>query len=209
MIEHFEKDKTVFFVSSRMYFFDGVTYQGDRAKAKVRFGIICAETRFKGYKALIEKAGYAFSTGNGAFDRKKFLELEGFDSIYLPGRYEDVDLCFRAWKAGYKGIYEPKSIIYHKGYGSFKAVFRDKQIYMVVFRNSLLFTWKNVLDFRILLSFYFWLPLRMAFFIITGRLFFLRGLWRALLRLPVVAQRRKAALKKFKLSDRDILRLVG
>jgi len=209
LVEHFIKDPQVFFVSSRMYFFDGVTYQGDKAKATNRFGIISADTRFKGYRALIEQSDYTFSAGNGAFDRKKFLELGGFDELYLPGRYEDVDFCFRGWKAGYKGIYEPRSIIYHKVYAIFKSVFSDKEIQKTVFRNSLLFTWKNITDFKILFCFYFWLIPRLIFFVLTLRFHFIKGFWQALARIPLAKESKKNAEKHFRLSDREVLRLVG
>jgi GT2 family glycosyltransferase len=143
LIDNF-KDKDVFFVSSRMYFFDGKTYQGDKSKAVIRYGVICADTRFNGYENSIMEKDFAFSTGNGAFDRKKFLELGGFDDLYLPGRYEDVDFCFRGWKRGFKGIYEPRSIIYHKGYASFKDFFNNRQIAAMVFRNSLFLCLKTL-----------------------------------------------------------------
>lgn len=210
LMEHFEKDDKVLFVSSKMYFFDGVTYQGDRSIAKLHFGIISADTRFKGYEKLIEKTGYSFSTGNGAFDRKKFLELGGFDEIYLPGRYEDVDLCFRAWKFGYKGIYEPKSIIYHKGYESFKAVFTNGEIQGMVFRNSIFFMLKNITDRWLLTKFYFWLIPRLTFFLLTGKFYLFKSFWQALIRLPEVKRSKNSFLTTtFKLSDRQVLDLVS
>ena len=208
LIEHFKKDPEVFFVSSKMYFFDKATYQGDRARPRERFGLVSADTKFRGHEELIEKQGYTFSTGNGAFNRKKFLELDGYDEIYLPGRYEDVDLCYRGWKSGLKGIYEPKSIIYHKGYASFKEEFTDAYIHMIVYRNSLLFTWKNITDISIMAKFYFWMLPRLFFFILTGRFYFLRGFWQALLKLPLVLKNKRKISRNFKLSDRQVLEKV-
>lgn len=209
LVEHFIKDPDLFFVSSRMYYFDGVTYQGDRAKARDHFGIISADTRFKGYENFVDKTGPTFSTGNGAFDRKKLLGLDGFDEIYLPGRYEDVDLCFRAWKSGYKGIYEPKSVIYHKGYESFKKAFSDKDIYSMVFRNSILFMMKNITDFKVMLKFYLWLPPRLLYFLLVGKLYLVIAFWHAMHMLPRIRERRKEAFRTFKISDRDIFDTVG
>jgi GT2 family glycosyltransferase len=209
LIEHFEKDQTVFFVASRMYFFDKKTYQGDRSKARFRYGAIFSDTRFRGYEGLIDKSGYAFSTGNGAFDRRKFLELGGFDDIYLPGRYEDVDLCYRAWRYGYKGVYEPRSVVYHKGYGSFKQEYTDDQIQQTVFRNSIIFMTKNITDLVILLGFYAWLPPRLVIFLLTGRIFFIRGFFQAMRLLPQAIRKKKASLNSFKHSDREVLKIVG
>ncbi|MDD4182239.1 MAG: glycosyltransferase [Candidatus Omnitrophica bacterium] len=208
LVENF-KDPDVFFVSSRMYFFDGVTYQGDKSKASVRLGIISADTRFKGYETLIMDKSFTFSTGNGAFDRKKFLELGGFDELYLPGRYEDVDFCFRGWKSGFKGIYEPASVIYHKGYASFKVAFSDKEIQKTVFRNSLLFMWKNITDKKILFEMHFWLLPRLVLFMLTFRFYFLKGFLEALSKLPEILRIKKNITKNFKRTDRQVLNIVG
>mgnify|MGYP003395684849 CR=1 FL=1 len=192
-----------------MYYFDRVTYQGDRAKARNHFGIISACTRYKKYEAFIEKTGPTFSAGNGAFDRKKFLSLSGFDEIYLPGRYEDVDLCFRAWKSGYKGVYEPKSIIYHKGYESFKKAFSDDDIQETVFRNSILFMLKNITDGWLKAKFYFWMLPRLSFFVLTGKFYLVNGFWQAMLLLPQVKKRKREAVRTFKMTDRNIINIVG
>lgn len=39
-------------------------------------------------------------------ERKKLLELNGFDEVFDPYYYEDDDLGFRAWRLGYKLYYE-------------------------------------------------------------------------------------------------------
>ncbi|RAP52861.1 MAG: hypothetical protein BZ138_02235 [Methanosphaera sp. rholeuAM270] len=46
-----------------------------------------------------------------------YLEVGGFDTEYLYG-YEDVDLCLKLYKAGYKNIYNPKSVLYHYEFGT-------------------------------------------------------------------------------------------
>ena len=209
VIKHFEEEDDVFFVSSKMYYFDGVTYQGDLSRAVERFGTISADSRFEGYKTILDKKGYTFSTGNGAFDRKKFLLLKGFDEIYLPGRYEDVDLCYRAWKSGYKAFYEPASIIYHKGYASFKEVYSDRDIQKTVFRNSILFMVKNFTDTRILVKFYLFLVPRLAGFLLTGRIYFIKGFLQAVRGSKQAFKNKRAAAATFKLSDREVLAKVG
>jgi len=49
--------------------------------------------------------------------RDTFLELGGFDPDYFAYN-DDVDLCWRAWLKGYRVVYVPTSIIYHKCGGS-------------------------------------------------------------------------------------------
>ena len=46
--------------------------------------------------------------------RDLFLQLAGFDEIYRNG-VEDVDLCLRIRAAGFKVVYEPKSVVYSHG----------------------------------------------------------------------------------------------
>ncbi len=207
LISHFEKSDDLLFASSRMYSFDKKTYQGDRSRPKIHFGVISADTRYKGYERLIKEEGYAFSTGNGIFDRKKFLKLNGFDSIYIPGRYEDVDLCYRGWKSGFRSVYEPKSILYHKGYGTFCKEYRDKQIQGLVFKNSLIFMCKNITDKFMLAKMFIWLVPKLIFFILTFRFFFICYFFQFLLKLPLVMKRRKAAQADFKITDIELLKI--
>ena len=42
-----------------------------------------------------------------AVDRNKFVELGGFNRLFAPAYCEDVDLCFRAWRQGWRCIYDP------------------------------------------------------------------------------------------------------
>ena len=48
--------------------------------------------------------------------RSVWDELDGFDAIYSPAYYEDVDFCFRARRAGYEVWFEPRArVIHHEG----------------------------------------------------------------------------------------------
>lgn len=209
LVSVFSNQKDVFFVASRGYSFDGVDYEGDRAIAKIRWGILNPETRFKGYERFIKKSGYTISAGIAAFDRKKFIELGGYDDLYLPGRYEDVDLCFRGWKRGWKGIYQPESVQFHMGCVSFKKNFKQKEIDNIVFRNSILFTIKNITSIRLWIQFSLFLFLRLGYFLICGKWGFFVSFYEALRKLPLVLERRKKIKKMFFVKDLDILKKVN
>jgi GT2 family glycosyltransferase len=45
--------------------------------------------------------------------REEFLSLGGFDPLYFM-YFEDVDLCWRYWLSGYKVLYVPQSVVYHR-----------------------------------------------------------------------------------------------
>lgn len=188
--------------------FFAATY-GDRSIAKRRWGILSADIYYPGFEHAILKPGFAFSAGVGAFSREKFLELGGYDEMYLPGYYEDVDLCFRGWKRGWKGYYVPESRQFHIGGASFTKTFDRNDTQAMVFRNSVLFMIKNVSDPRLLVPFWIGLPFRLASSALTGKFFIWRGFFQAIGRLPQSWRSRKEAKKHFRVNDCEILRTVN
>jgi len=107
-----------------------------------------------------QKAVYAFgaSGGHSLFDKKKFLELGGFDELFSPFYYEDADLGYRAWKRGYCVYYEPNSVVYHEHQANIGSSFSTNYINFIVKRNMLLFMWKNLSDISFLISHIIFLP---------------------------------------------------
>jgi GT2 family glycosyltransferase/glycosyltransferase involved in cell wall biosynthesis len=93
--------------------------------------------------------------GSCAFDRKKFLALGGFDELLKPFYLEDTDLGYLAWKRGWKVFYQPASVVYHEHRGTIGKRFSEAYIQTVLKKNFLLFTWKNIHDWRWLSSHFF------------------------------------------------------
>jgi GT2 family glycosyltransferase len=93
--------------------------------------------------------------GSCAFDRRKFEELGGFDPLLRPFYLEDTDLGYLAWKRGWKVLYQPKSIVYHEHRGTIGKRFREDQIQAVLKKNYLLFSWKNIHEWRRLAPHFF------------------------------------------------------
>ena len=93
--------------------------------------------------------------GSCAFDRRKFLELGGFDPIYEPFYLEDTDLSYMAWKRGWKVLYQPRSVVYHEHRGTIGRRFSAARIEGVLKRNYALFAWKNVHEARRLTAHFF------------------------------------------------------
>lgn len=86
-----------------------------------------------------------FASGGGAaFHREKLLSLGGFDEIFNPFYWEDIDLSYRAWNTGWKIIYEPCCIVLHPSYGTIVASFKKERIDFISRRNQFIFFWKNV-----------------------------------------------------------------
>jgi GT2 family glycosyltransferase len=49
-----------------------------------------------------------------AVRRDVFQQVNGFDEIYSPSYFEDVDICLRVREAGFKVFYEPRTTLVHK-----------------------------------------------------------------------------------------------
>ena len=84
--------------------------------------------------------------GSCAFDRKKFLELGGFDELLAPFYLEDTDLGFMAWKRGWKVLYQPASVVHHEHRGTIGKRFSAAYIGSILQKNFMLFAWKNIHD---------------------------------------------------------------
>jgi len=94
----------------------------------------------------------AWASGGSAIFRKSIWnELGGFDEIYSPGYWEDIDLGWRAWKLNCLIIWEPKAKVIHQHQSSFNKI-DPNYINLIKQRNELIFTWKNITDFTLKLS---------------------------------------------------------
>ena len=204
LIELFKKED-VFLVSPKSYYFDG-RYEGGRSYTFMKYGIFGTDHFFKEDCEGANKKSYTFASGCGAVDREKFLELGGYDDLYLPGRLEDADLCFRAWKRGYKCYYEPKSVVYHKGAESFKSRFGVNGTLVINFRNVFLFTWKNISSPMFIFEHIVWLLPRLIIACLRGQIEFVYGFLKAVPLLPKAVKKRNP--ENCLLSDRDVFRIV-
>jgi len=50
--------------------------------------------------------------------RAHFFEVGGFDSLFAPAYYEDVDLCLKVARAGLRILIEPKARVIHESFGT-------------------------------------------------------------------------------------------
>jgi len=203
LIEHF-KDDNVFFVAPRLLNLDG-TYNGGRSYLKIKYGIL--KNIVDATNAAVPGRTHSISTG--AFRRETFLSLGGFDSLYLPGICEEVDLCYRALVSGKKGVYEPKSVIWHQESTTFNREYGRRGKMIIAHRNMFLFIWKNIHNKRLIAEHLFFLPFRVVHSIVFGNFELAQGFWLALLRLPIALSRRYQCTPRLSsrvLKDSDIIR---
>jgi GT2 family glycosyltransferase len=82
-----------------------------------------------------------------AVDRRKYAWLCGFDSLYDPLYMEDIDLSYRAWKAGWKCLLAVDSqVSHHHHLGTPTA--GETFLRTIIGRNKYIFFWKNINDLR-------------------------------------------------------------
>lgn len=128
------------------------------------FGVGFAELGHENYGKLFWNEGYLqhtagesnkthitgwLSGGSSIVHRQSFLKLEGFDPVYSPFYSEDLDLGYRAWKSGYKLLWEPKAIVEHN-HESTMSKFSSQFLNYVKERNRLLTVLRNITEPKLL-----------------------------------------------------------
>ena len=87
----------------------------------------------------------AFALG-GAFcvRRNEFLAQTGFDSLFEPFYFEDVDLCWSAWRSGRRIVVDPRAVAEHSNRGTIGAHVPEKLVRASIEKNRHLFAWKHL-----------------------------------------------------------------
>ena len=84
------------------------------------------------------------SGGSGVFRRNVWMELGGMDEkLFSPFYWEDIDLCYRALKRGYKLIWDPDAKVTHIHESTIGGLSKT-YVKRIQERNQLLFIWKNL-----------------------------------------------------------------
>ncbi len=146
------------------------------------------------------------SGGSGLFSRTKFLELKGFDKAYAPFYWEDIDLSYRARKAGYYCIFEPESKVdhYHEE-GAIKKTRSENYIKTISYKNQFIFVWKNIEDWLYCLEHLIYLPYHFAVALTKGDWPFFNGFFKASLQIPKLILNYHQDLPRIIKTDREIL----
>ena len=156
-------------------------------------------------KAKDMKFGYnAWADGGSCLiDKNKFLQLGGFDSIYTPFYWEDIDLSYHAWKQGYKILFDPTILVQHRHESTIGKYYSQRFIKITAYRNQLIFIWKNITDPLFLLQHFLFLPYNCIYYLFKGEKEFILGFVDALKTInPIFTKRR---IDNLKISDRKIL----
>ena len=152
----------------------------------------------------VDKSSSAWVSG-GAYRRAIWLKLGGMDDLFNPFYWEDIDLSYRARKAGYEITFEPKSTVYHyHEMGAIKSSISPFIVKTFAYRNQFIFIWKNLTDLKIWIEHIIYTPIRLSQALISGDNAMLIGYAKALPKLPdvIIGHIRLRAL--WKRSDRSL-----
>lgn len=139
------------------------------------------------------------SGGSGAFRKSMWERLRGFDESF-KFYWEDIDLCYRAQKRGWKCLWDPKAKVVHEHESTFKKL-RKSYVSLIQERNQLLFIWKNLTDTKLM-------PKHIAgIFYRLRNPGYLKVFLAALLKLPAIIPKRLKEQEEAIISDRKILNL--
>jgi len=156
------------------------------AGIRVKFATVSIFDRGSGKtdRGQYDRLEYVDACGAFAFlIRRDILDqVGGFEETFNPYGWEDVDLCLRAGEHGFKTLYVPNAVAYHKGGKTGRGVvpryekFKARNFIFLMKRHARTSEWASAAIFA---------PLRVAG-ILSGQMVrgkasslipFLRGLW--------------------------------
>lgn len=142
------------------------------------------------------------SGGETIYRKSVWEKLGGYDEIFSPGYWEDVDFGFRQRKRGWKIVWEPTAIVESSKRGeSFNKRWEKNRLTRIKERNRLIFIWKNITSKKMLFE---------NISAITKRSLlhpgYLKPVIQALLLLPEIKERREIERKEASLTDEEVFR---
>lgn len=213
LVKEIIKDNSIATCGSKMFFYGGniinhagaaVTFLGNAYD--IGFGQEDSET-FDNTKFVGSTCGASMIIRKNVFNW-----LEGFDSDYFACS-EDVDLCLRAWIYGFKNMYVPASIVYHK-YGSTLGKRQSASRVYVCQKNRLINILKNFEFLNVLKGFCISIPydsVRILIFLYRKEIKIAFSLIKAYVDVFIVMnrilQKRKIIQKNRKVPDSTLIKM--
>jgi GT2 family glycosyltransferase len=146
---------------------------------------------------------------SSVFHRRRYQALGGFDLLYHPFYWEDIDLGYRAWRRGWRSLFEPQASVLHQRRATIGSYYGDAYASETFLKNALLFVWKNVRDRDLIAQHLVYVWARLFQEVLSGQGAMCRAAIRSLPSLPLVLLTRYQANRRGHLSDRDILAMAS
>lgn len=157
-------------------------------------------------KGKINKKNTLWVSGGAGIFRKSIWEkLGGLEELYNPFYWEDIDISYRALKAGYRLIFEPKSKVVHLQGKTIKNEYSSNWIKTIAYRNQILFVWLNITDTDLIFQHIWSFPFHLLKAFVRGDFLFFKAFFQAIFLFPLVLKKREKNRKLFKFPDKKIL----
>lgn len=82
--------------------------------------------------------------GTLLMEKATFLEVGGFDPVYEPFYWEDIDLSWKLWKRGFQVLMDPRSVVDHMHQSTIGSVVPRELIRCMQRKNRYAFTWRHL-----------------------------------------------------------------
>ncbi len=177
IIDLMESDKTIAACQPKLMAFHNkkqFEYAGAAGGLMDKFGYTFCRGRFFDHceedEGQYEEVSEVFwASGAALFVRAKLYdEVGGLDADFFA-HMEEIDLCWRLKRAGYRICYQPKSTVYHVGGGTLPQG-NPHKLYLN-FRNSLAMLYKNLTTLQLFTVF----PIRIGLDMVAALKFLLSG----------------------------------
>jgi GT2 family glycosyltransferase len=143
------------------------------------------------------------SGGAGVFRKSIWDKLGGMCELYNPFYWEDIDLSYRAAKAGYILIFEPKSIVGHEqSRGSIRTKYSSLYIKGIAYRNQIYFVWLNISDKVYLAQHIIFFPYHLIKTLLRGEGSFFYAWTMSILQIRSILKQRSKNKNFWKYSDK-------
>lgn len=210
-----EKDPTIGMVSCRQMQYNMphlIDSLFNVAHFDLSFSSFCSDKPYECIDPSYKSVSYVLSANGGsAIIRKSMINQIGNFDEHFFGYYDEIDLCTRALLYGWKCIYVPQSVVFHKGGASFGRNIEKRLLYRE--RNRIWFLYKNYpLSFILLhIPALLLLELRVARVMIFKYKFlgaYFRARLEAFKGLSFFKETRSRNVKLFKLQKKYYLKLI-
>ncbi len=97
-----------------------------------------------GEARALRLAPVAFAVGGACLYRRADFLSVGFDPLYEPFYWEDIDWSWVGWRQGKRVLYQPAAVVEHQHRGTIGRRVPKDFVRAMVERNRLLFNWKHI-----------------------------------------------------------------
>jgi len=197
-VTHFEKNKELFAVSFRQAEKNNIFVGRNRIVWKNGF--------FQHSAADSSQSGINGWAEGGAMlmDKEKYEKINGFDMLFSPFYWEDIDLSYRAWKAGYEILFDSNVTVEHHHESTISTHFKKSYIQTIAYRNQFITIWKNISDGKMLAEHTLFLLKNLVIYSLKGDFSFGKGFLLAVALLPTILQKKEKQKSMWRMNDRQI-----